>query len=102
MTRTKSRFETYQEASLSQKVAFRNPEFSDYSGTDPKTSLAIAKLNVLIRYKIIDPKDPLIVLAKAMLHEKRKALFATSERINEISKLGFLVPKDTETEDWSE
>lgn len=102
MARTRTKYDTYQEASLSQKVAFRHPEFSEYAGTDPKTSLAIAKLNVLIKLKLIDPNDPMVKLVKATLNEKRKAYFATSERVNEITKLGFQLPKDTDEVDFDE
>lgn len=96
MAQSRSRFEFQQEASLSQQLAHKHREFAEYAGSDPKTSLAIARLNILGEFKLIDLEDPNIRLLKALLNEKRKALFATSEKVNEISKLGLQMPKAKE------
>ena len=34
-----------------------------------------------------------MILLKALLNEKRKALFATSQKVNEISKMGMQNPR---------
>lgn len=99
---TRSKYEIYKEASLSQKVAYRHREYGEYAGSDPNTSLKIAMINILAKHKFLSLDDPIIMLAKDALNEKRKALFATSERTNEISKLGFLSPKQDSESDWSE
>lgn len=96
---SRSKYQFIQEASLSQKLAHidekkaKRATYSEYAGTDPKTSLMIARLNVLAEFGIIDLEDPNIKLAKALLNEKRKAVFATSERVNEITKMGLQMPK---------
>jgi len=90
---TRSKYQFFQEASLSQKLAARHEEYSEYAGSDPKTSLKIARLNILAEFKIIDLNDPTFKLMKALLNEKRKALFATSEKVNEITKMGLQMPK---------
>ena len=49
-----SKFQFYQEASLSQKLAHKMPEYSDYAGADPDISLTLALLNILHKHKKID------------------------------------------------
>lgn len=90
---SKSKYGFYQESSLSQKLADKHPEYTEYAGSDPKTSLLIARLNTLIKFKLLDPKDEGVKLIIALLQEKRKALFATSEKTNEITKMGLQMPK---------
>ena len=93
MTQTRSKYEFYQEASLSSQLAQRMPEYSDYAGSDPQISIAIANLNVFIKQGYLDGETPMIKLMMALLHERRKASFATSERTNEITKMGLQMPK---------
>lgn len=93
MPQSRSKYEFWKEASLSQQLANRMNEYMEYAGSDPKTSLAIARLNVLATFGLIDLEEPDIKLAKALLNEKRKALFATSEKVNEITKMGLQMPK---------
>jgi hypothetical protein len=100
MPQSRSKYQFYQEASLSQQLANRMREYTEYAGADPQTSLAIARLNVLAEFGIIDLNDPDIKLAKAMLNEKRKALFATSPHVNEISKMGMQMPKGVSEVDY--
>ena len=101
MVRSRTRYDGYQEASLSQKASFRHKKLRKYVGTDPDLSLKLATLNVLGEQSIIDLKTPIIKLAMSLLDEWRIVKMVTSERFNEISKLGFLLPKDVEEEDWS-
>lgn len=93
MTRSKSKYEFFKESSLSQKLAHKHPEYSDYAGTDPEISLTLALFNVLHAHKKIDLKEDNWRFIKDLLNEQRKALFATSERVNEITKMGLQLPK---------
>ncbi len=90
---TRSKYEFYQESSLSQKLAHRQPEYSDYAGSDPAISLTLAVLNTLHKHKMIDLKKGGWPFLKDLLNEQRKATFATSERVNEITKMGMQMPK---------
>ena len=89
--RTKHDF--FQEVSLSQKLAHRHPEYSEYAGADPTISTALANLNVFAKFGLIDSENPGFKLLKALLNEQRKAIFATSEKVNEITKMGLQMPK---------
>lgn len=101
MTRD-TKYYTYQQASLSQKVAFKDKIFQELAGADPELSESIGVLITLCQFGILNPKDPNVKLMLAILHAKRKARFATSEKTNEITKLGFMLPKADDDEDWSE
>ena len=90
---SRSKYEFYKEASLSQQLAHRHKEYGQYAGSDQKTSLMIARLNILSEFGMIDLEKPPYNLIKALLNEKRKALFATSEKVNEITKMGLQMPK---------
>lgn len=90
---SKSKYQFYQEASLSQKLADHDPDFVELAGADPKTSLKIQALKDLIKLNLLDANDPLIEMMLVLLNGRRKALFATSERVNEISKMGMMMPK---------
>ena len=91
MTRSKSEF--YRESSLSQQLAHRHPEYKDYAGADPGISLTLALMNVLHNHKKIDVTKGGWLFVKDLLNEQRKAKFATSERVNEITKMGLQMPK---------
>lgn len=93
MPQSRSKYEFYKEASLSQQLAYRMKEYSNYAGSDPKTSLAIARLTILGEFGIINLNDDGMKLVFALLNEKRKALFASSEKVNEITKMGLQMPK---------
>jgi len=93
MPQSRSKYEFYKEASLSQQLAHRHPEYSDYAGCDTKTSLTLARLKILGKHNIIDLDDAGIKLLVDLLNEKRKAMFATSEKVNEITKMGLQMPK---------
>lgn len=93
MPQGRSNRQFYQEASLSQKLAYKHPEYKDYAGTDPEISQSIALINILAKHKMIDLKDPNWKFIKDLLNEQRKAAFATSENTNEITKMGLQMPK---------
>ena len=94
------KYYTYQQASLSQKASYKNPILKKLSGTDQELSDSIAVIWYLGEKKMVDKKDTEFILG--LLDVLRLSHFATSEKLNEISKLGFLMPKQDEEEDWSE
>ena len=95
MPQSRSKYEFFKEASLSQQLAHRMPEYSDYAGADTKISLILALLNILSKHGKIDLQKPGWMLVKDLLNEQRKAIWATSERVNEITKMGLQMPKGT-------
>ena len=93
MTQSRSKYEFQQEASLSQQLAHRQPDYIDLAGADPKTSKTIQTIKDLIRLGILDGNDEGIKIMLTLLNGRRKALFATSEKVNEITKMGLQMPK---------
>lgn len=99
MPQTRGKYEFYQEASLSQKLAHKieyNGEkiYPYLAGSDPETSLKIGNLKVLKRFNLLPIPDILYSFIMDLLNMKRMALFATSEKVNEISKMGMQDPKE--------
>lgn len=90
---TKSSFEFRQQASLSQQLADKDNIYTKLAGSNPELSKAIGVLLVLCEMKIMDENDPNVQLLLALLDVQRKAEFATSEKTNEISKMGMQMPK---------
>ena len=93
MPQSKSKYQFWQEASLSQKLADKIPIYQKLAGSDPETSEAIASLEVLGALGYIDLTKPSLKLVMGLLNAKRQALFATSPHTNEISKMGMQMPK---------
>lgn len=93
MPQSRSKYEFYKEASLSQQLAHRHKEYSDYAGSDKEISLSLALLNVLDKHEKIDLEEEGWTLVKDLLNEQRKAIFATSDKVNEITKMGLQMPK---------
>ena len=93
MVQSRSKYEFYKEASLSQKLAYKDPIFKKLAGSDPETSQAIGFFEILGKHKIIDLEEPSWELVMDLLNVRRKALFATSEKVNEITKMGMQMPK---------
>lgn len=93
MPDSRSKYEFYKEASLSQQLAHRHPEYSDYAGADTRISLTLALFNVLAKHGKINLEEPSWKFIKDLLNEQRKAIFATSEKVNEITKMGLQMPK---------
>lgn len=88
---SRSKYQFYQESSLSQKLAHKDKDYTELAGSDPKTSLKIARLKVLARHKLIDLEEMSLIMD--LLNAERKARFATSEKVNEITKMGLQMPK---------
>lgn len=102
MVQTKSKYYIYQQASLSQKVGFDDPIFQKLAGSDQELSNTIGLMLILCKEKILDANDPSIKLMLALLDVQRKARFATSEKTNEITKLGFMLPKGSTEIDFND
>jgi len=100
MSRSQSKYFTYQQASLSQKVSFRIPILRKLAGSDREISDSIGIISYLGEAGIMDKKETEFVLG--LLDVLRLSHFATSEKTNEISKLGFMMPKEDETQDWAD
>ncbi len=93
MTQSKSKYQFYQEASLSQKLADKDPIYTKLAGSNPELSKSIGVLTVLCELEVLDKNDPSIQLMLALLDVQRKAEFATSPNTNEITKMGMQMPK---------
>lgn len=102
MPQSRSKYEFRQQASLAQKLAHKHPEYAEYAGADQKISISIAALNVAAAFDLIDSKDSGFLFVKAMLNELRKAILATSDKMNEITKMGLQMPKGASEIDLSE
>lgn len=91
MTQSKSKYQFWQEASLSQKLAAKIPIYQILAGTDVQISDSIAVLTY-----INDPenfKKTAIEFMLGLLNVLRISHFATSPHTNEISKMGMQMPK---------
>jgi len=89
---SQSKFVAYQQASLSQKVSHLNPLLKLLSGTDQDLSDSIA----VISY-ISDPENRKLSstdFVLGLLNVLRLSHLATSPTTNEITKLGFMLPKE--------
>lgn len=93
MPQSKSKYQMYQEASLSQKLAHKIPIYQKLAGSDRQISTSIGFLVVLGDMGLIDKNQPSMKLILALLDVQRQAAFATSERTNEITKMGLQMPK---------
>lgn len=93
MTQSRSKYEFWKEASLSQQLADKDGDYIELAGSDPETSVAIQNLKVMGNFGIIDLNEPKFKLLLALLNGRRKALFATSPQTNEITKMGLQMPK---------
>lgn len=101
MSENRSKYEFMQSASLSQKLAFKIPIYQQLAGADPETSLSIAFIETLIQEGKIK-RDAKVDLLLKLMNAKRQALFATSDKVNEISKMGMQMPKAEEEIDLGE
>lgn len=91
---TRSKYQFYQEASLSQKLADAHPLYTKLAGSDPEISDSIATLKY-----ISDPKNTKLLIENpiewiiGLLNVLRMSRFATSPKVNEITKMGMQMPK---------
>lgn len=97
-----SDFEFRQGAAMSQQLADKDPDYVELAGADPRISRKIQRLKVWIRHGFFDEEDTDIKLLLDLLNGDRKAIFATSEKVNEITKMGLQMPKRTKEVNMSE
>ena len=91
MTQSKSKYQFWQEASLSQKLADKIPIYQKLAGTDVQISDSIAVLTYISEPKNLKKKP--IEFMLGLLDVLRISHFATSEKVNEITKMGMQMPK---------
>ena len=99
MTRSKAEF--YQQSSLSQKLSHKDEKFRMLAGADRQISESIGVLLILGELGYVDLDEPNMKLTVALLDIQRKAVFATSEKVNEITKMGMMLPKGEDIVDAS-
>jgi len=90
MPKRTSDLEFRQQASLSQKVSYDIPLIQKLAGSDPQISDSIAVLSYISNPENF--KKPPIEFILGLLNVLRLSRFATSEKTNEISKMGFMLP----------
>ena len=90
MTDSRSKYQFYQEASLSQKLSAKIPILAKLSGTDPEISDSIAVLTYLSKPENL--KKDGIAFTLGLLDVLRLSNFATSQPNNEITKMGLMIP----------
>jgi len=93
MSQSRSKYEFWKEASLSQKLANKIPIYQKLAGADPETSEAIGTLLKLGELGYINLQEEGWLLIMGLLDVKRQARFATSDKVNEITKMGMQMPK---------
>lgn len=93
MPQSRSKYEFYKEASLSQQLANKDNIYSKLAGSDTQLSDTIGILLTLADFGMIDKDDQNTKLMLAVLDVLRKSRFATSEKVNEITKMGLQMPK---------
>lgn len=96
LPQTRSRYEFQQEASLSQQLAYKDKDYQELAGADPKISKKIQRIKNYVKLGWMPKKEADIMLL--FLNGDRKAAFATSDKVNEITKLGLQMAK--EKEEW--
>lgn len=94
-----SKYDSYQRASLSQKVSFNTPMLRILVGSDEQLSDTIAVLSYIEDTKGKKKGKKWVI---GLLNVLRLSHFATSEKTDILSKLGFMFPKEDEEEDWKE
>ena len=93
MSRSRSKENFREQASLSQQASDKEARLKKYVGADRGISDKLADIDTLIEEGLISKNDPRIKYMGKQLDNRRLARLATSERLNEITKLGFLLPK---------
>jgi len=91
MSQNRTKYQFYQEASLSQKLSDKYPLYQKLAGSDREISDSIAILSYLGKLKMIDKSS--LEFMVGLLDVLRMSRFATSEKVNEITKMGLQMPK---------
>lgn len=98
---SQSDLEFYKNALMGQKLAHNQKDYVQLAGADAKTSKKIQRIKVCGRHGILDMDDPFISMILDFLNGDRMAIFATSERTNEITKIALQLPKGPNVVDAS-
>lgn len=77
---------------LGQELASKFPNMMEYMGADIEIAKSIAILNVLVDKKMISAES--IDLVKAILIEQNRAIFASSEKTDNLTKLSLGLGKE--------
>ena len=93
MSHSRSKYEFREQASLSQQASDKEARLKKYVGADRAISDKLADIDTLVEMGYMSEKDPRIKYMQRQLDNRRLARLATSERLNEITKLGFMLPK---------
>jgi len=93
MSHSRSKDNFREQASLSQQASDKEARLKKYVGADQAISDKLADIDTLVEEGLIAEKDPRIKYMKRQLDNRRLARLATSELLNEITKLGFMLPK---------
>jgi len=80
-----------QGVSLSQQLSAKVPLYQQLAGSDRELSDSIAVLSYLGKQGMMNKKDLEFILG--LLDVLRISHFATSEQVNEITKMGLQMPK---------
>lgn len=96
---TVGKYYAYQQANLGQKVSFKYLLLRKVVGSDQKLSDTIAAITYVEETKG-KKKDMQWFLG--YLDALRLSRFATSEKTDILTKLGFMFPKEDEDEEWAE
>lgn len=99
---SKGRAEFIQQASLSQQLANTTNEYTKLAGADTKTSLRIARFMAYAKLGLIDPEEFEIKFLLTTWNYDRMAFFATSDRVNEVTKMGLQMPRGTNEVDFND
>ncbi len=86
---------------LGQQISADDPNFKDYAGCDTGLSRQLARMYVFIEHKIIDKKDPAIKLYLDLLKEEIKAVMASSDKMDNLTKNAYRQPKTRDRADMS-
>lgn len=92
----------FERFSFAQQISAVDERFKDYAGCDQETSNTLATLYVFGDHGLIDLEDEDIKLLIDLLKEQIKSSMASSEKMDNYSKLGFRLPKKLEGIDLSE
>jgi len=102
MPQSRSKYEFKMEASLSQQLAYRDKIYSMLAGIDRQLSDTIGIFLTLGEFGVLDLDNPDMQLIMALLDVQRKSAFATSEKVNEITKMGLQMPKSISEVDFDD
>lgn len=85
--------ELKRKTTMSQKLARVKREFTAYAGSDTELAQQIATLRVLKKHNALDIDEDDYNLIMDILIEMNKAMFSSSPKTSEITKLGFWTPE---------